>query len=239
MGWGTQTTLLALLTYPLAYLHGAQYILFGSEYSNNEYRLYDGWKNYLSYDQTTFWTQQQNIMIQLLSQQQTSVHSSLEPLEELMIFYILHTRYPNIGIFQFSCSSEHKLFKDSQWCHKCYKCVRMYIFAVACNIDPTSIGFKKNLLLDVKLYDHYFTTDMNSGSEIELDFVFYVLSKKQIQSPVVELFNSKKKPHLKPYSWYKSIFTTLRPEKNLPPLFRKRLLSIFTQELQKLQNILP
>jgi len=32
LGWGTQTTLLALLTYPLAYLHGAQYILFGSEY---------------------------------------------------------------------------------------------------------------------------------------------------------------------------------------------------------------
>ena len=35
IGWGSQTTLVALQALPFVYAYGAQYLLYGSEYLNN------------------------------------------------------------------------------------------------------------------------------------------------------------------------------------------------------------
>lgn len=239
LGWASQTPILALLSLPFIYAHKAIYVLFGSENANNEFFYENGWKIFPSYDQTSSWTMQVNNMIRLLTCDQCSVKTSLEPIEEINIFYMLHHRYPELSGFQFSCNAEKPLFQGSQWCHQCYKCVRMYLFSLVCDIEPEKIGFKKNLLQDIKLLPHYFGKDIKTGSTKELDFCFYVLSKRFYKSPLVSLFNKQKRPYLKPWSWYRGYFTSLHPAINLPELYKNKMLSIFSQELKSFSRLLP
>ncbi len=239
VGWGSQTTLLALMALPLVFRHGARHILFGSEFLNNEFELRNGWKSHNSFDQSSFWTRQQSNMMRLMTRGQCTVQSSLEPIEEINIFHLLHHRYPAIGKYQFSCSGEHPLYNGTQWCHACYKCVRMYLFALCCDIDPASIGFQKNLLEREDLFSHYFGTEFKTGALQDLDFAFYALLKKGIDSPLVKRFKAEKLPHLKPWEWYRSYYSSLQPEENLPPAHRDRLLSIFREEIRAFGDLLP
>ena len=239
IGWGSQTTLLALLALPFAHAYNAGYILFGNEFANNESGFRQDWKTFASFDQSSYWTQQQNHMIRILTGGQVQVKSSLEPLEEISIFNLLHRRYTGAGQYQFSCSAEEPLYDGSQWCHACYKCARMYLFAMCCDIDPRSIGFKKDLLQDPGLFSHYFGTVYKTGFAFELDFAFYVLHKKHIAAPVVELFERDKLPHLRPWSEYRDYFTSLKPDLNLPDAYKEKMVSIFSQELARFQEILP
>jgi hypothetical protein len=238
VGWGSQATLLALLALPFARAYNAEYILFGNEFANNETGFRQGWRTFSSFDQTSYWAQQQNHMIRILSGGQVQVKSSLEPLEEISIFNLLHRRYPEIGRYQFSCSAEEPLYADSQWCHACYKCARMYLFARCCDIDPNAIGFKKDLLRP-ELFSHYFGAVYKTGFSFELDFAFYVLYKRHVAGSALELFEREKLPHLKPWRDYWEYFTALKPDMNLPDAHKAKMVSIFSQELARFREILP
>lgn len=232
IGWGTHTTMLALLMIPFVYYHQANLILMGNEYSNNEYELKNDWRVYLSYDQTSQWTIKQSNMVRLLTNDQCSVKSTLEPLDEINIFFILHHRYPHLGQFQFSCSGQHPLYQNSQWCHRCYKCARMYLFALAANIDPASLGFKEDILQKPGIFDHYFGSVVETGSKVELDFAFWLVSKRNYPSPFVERFRKEKLPHLKEWWWYEDHFTSIKEADNLPRQFQNKLIKIFQQEME-------
>lgn len=231
IGWACQTTLHVLMMVPFVYRHKAKYILLGNEQSNNEFEMVDGWKEMSSCDQTSCWTGQQNIMSRFLTNNQCLVKSSLEPIQEINIFSMLHHRYPKIGQYQFSCGAEKPLLVPSQWCHKCYKCSRMYLFAIACGVDPVSIGFKKNLLDSPGMFDHYFGEEVKTGSASELDFAFFILHKKGINSMYSKKFVDKKLNFLKPWDWYLEQFAKLHPENNLPEEYRNKMLEIFNEEL--------
>ncbi|MFA5134979.1 MAG: hypothetical protein WC505_04315 [Patescibacteria group bacterium] len=240
LGWGAQTTLLVLLLMPFVYRYGARYMLFGNEHSNNDTEQYRGWKLYPSgFDQTSGWTGAQSNMARLLTRGQCSVHSSLEPLEESAIFYFLHTRYPEIGRFQFSCSAQHPLRRGSAWCHRCYKCARMYLFARAFGIDPAAVGFVGDPFREPGIFSHYFGRDRETGSNQELDFGFYSLWRRKVQTPFDRDFKMKKLPHLKPWQHYRNFYTTLKPARNLPPPYEKRLLRLFSSVLKQLRKNLP
>lgn len=239
VGWGTQTTDYIFYALPLILRYQAQMIFFGSEYSNNEFGYRKGWRFYPSFDQTTEWSQHQNNIARMLTDGRTSVNTTFEPLEEIHIMYMLHHRYPELGKLQFSCFAEQPLYKNSQWCHNCYKCTRMFIFALACNIDPYSIGFKKNLMQEKNMFNHYFGNETKTGSNMELDFVFSVLSKKNISSPYVDEFRKKKLKHVKPYNWYLEHFGNLAPYQCLPKKYEKKMISIFKSELKSFQSVLP
>lgn len=231
LGWGTQTTALCLMMIPFAYAHRADYILIGNEYSNNDQSMLNGWKVYSSYDQTSFWTAQQNNMVRLLTGGHCQVKSTFEPLEEINIFYLLHHRYPELGQDQFSCCAEKPLAKNSQWCHDCYKCTRMYLFAAACGIEPASIGYKKNILQEPGHFKNYFGKECKTGSSTELDFAFYALYRRNYQSPYVSKFINQKLKHLKPWKWYLNYYCNQKKALNLPIAYEKRMLKIFASEL--------
>lgn len=236
IGWGAQTTLLSLLMIPFVYAHQAQMILYGSEYSNNESEMYQGWRFYPSYDQTSHWTAQQDNLVRLLTNNQCRVHSSLEPLEEISIFYLLHHRYKEMGKYQFSCGATHPLHHNTQWCCRCYKCARMFLFARALGIDPRSIGFGQDLLQKKGMFDHYFGTDYKSGSPQELDFAFYLAYRRGALGKYTKLFVAKKLGKLKSRAHYLKHFTTLHSQINLPSKYKQRLLKIFSQELKSLKD---
>lgn len=237
LGWGVQTTVLSLMTIPFVFAFRANYVLFGSEYSNNEFEYYQGWKLFHSYDQTTYWTKQQSNMIRLLTNNQCQVNSSLEPIEEINIFSLLHYRYPKLGKYQFSCRAERPLAGLTQWCHQCYKCARVFLFALALNVNPYQIGFRKNLLIP-SMFRDYLGSGLESGSSQELDFAFYILARRKFPSPLVSQFVKKRLPHLKPWAWYRKYYNSLKPEQNLPKVFQKRMKSIFAQELKRFDKII-
>ena len=239
LGWGSQTSILTLLALPFVLAHRAGYIFFGSEFANNEFEFIEGFKAFLSADQTAAVMALQDNMARLFTNGQAQVKSSLQPLEEVNIFYILHHRYPKLGQMQFSCSAEKPLLKGSQWCHNCYKCARMFLFARACGLNPFNLGFKKDLLLKKGMFNHYFGSDVKSGSVIELDFAFYAAYKRQVPSIYHELFKKNKLPVLKPWPWYKRYFSKIHENYNLPLPYQARLFKIFNEELKSFAKNLP
>lgn len=238
IGWGSQTTLLAMMMLPFNFYHQADYILFGSEYSNNEFLLRKGWKTYLSYDQSSFWTMQQNNLIRILSNDQCRVKSSLEPLEELAIFYLLHTRYPELGQFQFSCSAEKPLLDGSQWCHQCHKCERMFVFACCCGIHPAALGFKKNILEEPGHFESFLGQEFKSGSQYEMEGIFTVLERAGIKSPYIDRFRAEKQTKCESFENYFDFFTGLKDHSNLPVEYESRFCEIFEESNRSLAQVL-
>lgn len=239
LGWGTQITLITLLVLPFVYYYRAKYILIGNEYANNEVDLINGWKIFHSIDQTKFMTTLQNNIIRLLTNNQSFVKSTLEPLDEINIFYLLHHRYKEFGKYQFSCTAEKPLHPNSQWCHQCYKCTRMFLFARACRIDPMSIGFKEDLLNKKGMFTNYFGKNYKSGSEQELDFAFYVLYKQGIKSEYINKFQKQKLKKLKSWQWYRRYYTQLKTSYHLPKKYKNKMLKIFNEEMLSFKKILP
>jgi hypothetical protein len=238
IGWGTQVTLLTLLVMPFVYHFQADYILYGNENSNNEKELANGWKVYSSADQTGQITGAQNNLVQILSNGHCQLKSTLEPLEEINIFHLLIHRYPDLSRYLFSCFAETPLYRGSQWCNHCYKCTRLYLFTKALGVNPAKIGFKKDLLQSAGDWRNYFGSAVRTGSTDELDFAFYLLYRKNDQSPCVKLFKEKKLPHLKSWSWYAGYFSQLKAKDNLPKAYQKKLLTIFNQDLTSFKKLL-
>jgi len=232
IGWGTQTTVLAMLMIPFVYAHGAKYIFFGSEYANNEYEMREGWKVFHSYDQTSFWTNQQDSIVQILTLDGCRVRSTFEPIDEPNIFYMLHHRYPELSEYHFSCFAENPLVGGSQWCHNCYKCSRMFILARACGVDPYKIGFVEDILQKKGMFDHYLGTKYATGSAFDLDFAFYSAMKKGFKSPYIDKFKKLRLPKMKPWRWYVDHFTKIKPHINLPEKYHDKMIKIFNEELE-------
>jgi hypothetical protein len=239
VGWASQTTLIAIQVLPFVYAYNADYIFFGSEYFVNEYHYRDGWKVFESYDQCSFFTLHQDAMIRMLTEGRCQVKASLEPIDQINIFDILHHRYPEFGQYQFSCTAESPLFKHSQWCHKCYKCSRMYLFARTIGIDPASIGFKSDLLNEPGLFNNYFGREIKSGNKYELDFCFYTLWKRGDNSLYVKKFAKTRLKQMMSWKKYYQHFTSIRPWLNLPEKYDKKMLKIFQEELDHLKEMLP
>lgn len=230
LGWAAQTTMLSLIALPFAYHHRAKYILYGTEHTNNDIEETEGWNIYPSFDQTELWTAQQSNMSRLVTGGFTEVHCFLEPLEELHIFHMLHTKYPAYGHHQFSCFASKPLYADSQWCHRCAKCARNFLYAVALGIDPSKVGFKENLLNNLKAYDDYFDSS-EYDYDNDMDYALYILYSRGDKSTVVKEFERVKKPPLRPFAWYADHFSTLKSHRNMPPEFEHTLLEIFRNEL--------
>lgn len=231
LGWGSQTTLLSLLCLPFALAYGAPYILMGSEQLNNEVRVQSGWKMYPSYDQTSHWTGAQRHMLGLLSGSLTGVYSTLEALEEINIFFMLHHRYPELGGFHFSCSAERRLLGQSAWCHKCYKCERMFLFARALSLEPARLGFLQDLMQRRGAFPHYFGSASATGAPFELDFAFLAAARKGALGVYQRTFGSKKLPTLFPWKHYLDYFSSIHPALNLPPGYERQVMAIFRKEL--------
>lgn len=233
VGWGTQTNLLSLLVLPFVFAHHASYIFFGSEYLNNDFRFYKGWKVFLSADQTSSMSPLKDNLIRVITENQCQVKSVLEPLEEVSVFYILHHRYPKIGKYQFSCCAEEPLYEDSQWCHQCYKCARMFLFSKFCSIDPASIGFKKDLFNETSIFDYYFDKDIHKrSSSQEFDLAFYNLYKRGLLGKYQDRFKKTKIAQLEPQEWYRNFFFNLKEAPNLPATYKDGLIKIFSEELE-------
>ncbi|MFA6322856.1 MAG: hypothetical protein WCX71_05315 [Candidatus Buchananbacteria bacterium] len=233
IGWGAQTTLLALMSVPFAFAHQAKYILFGTEHSNNDVEWINDWKFFPSFDQTAESSAQQNNIIKLLTNNQCEVKCMLESLEETNILYTLAHRYPKIAPYLFSCESKKPLHGKSQWCHQCAKCERIYLLATGTGLDPKIFGFKKNLLANPQTIDYYFK---ESSLDTDFDFCFHALNQKRIADNLVNKFKKTKFKKIKNWNYCYRRMTSLLPARNLPTKYQNKIKKIFAAELKSLKK---
>lgn len=165
-------------------------------------------------------------MARIMSANVCGVYSALEPLEELSIFYMLHTKFADIGKYQFSCSATHPLVKGSQWCHDCAKCYRNYVFSLAIGIDPASIGFKQDMTLKTNL-DH--NMDADEVLDYDMTLASYILQKAHPE--IYRRLPEKGAADISKEQLLKHFFS-LRPHSNLPPAYATKMIRIYDRHLE-------
>jgi hypothetical protein len=154
-GWELALTSWTLLSLPFAYVKKAAYIIFSNEWDVNKF-FYDdeGLKVIPDYEQSAQALEELSIMTQSLSEGEVYTTTFLQGLRDLAIISIIKQRW-GIKTYNFlmSCWAENESAKDKRWCATCSKCARLYVYMVACGIDPVKdAGFKDNMLELDKLH---------------------------------------------------------------------------------------
>jgi hypothetical protein len=141
-GFGHLITEYALLALPFAWAHAARFVLLGNEKScDDTYVTRDGFRAWPVYDQSSEWSLELANIARGLMASPVTVMSLIEPLHDLAIVRILHTRYPEIAKYQMSCfPDENEHGRHGHWCGHCTKCARNFAFLHANGIDPKRVG---------------------------------------------------------------------------------------------------
>lgn len=152
-GWELALTSWALLSLPFAYANRAGYIVFSNEKSVNDF-FYDenGLKVQPDYEQTSQATEALSMITQALSEGEVYTTNFLNGLNDLGIIAILKDRYAKKTFpYLMSCWAETPAAKNKRWCGECSKCARLYIYLLACGVDPVKeAGFVDNMLTSEK-----------------------------------------------------------------------------------------
>jgi hypothetical protein len=243
VGWEHQMTEYALILLPFSNFYKAKYIIFGHEQSCNEsYKTNESIRCFPVFDQTSRWTKQVDAMVKIMTNNEVTVTSLVEPLYELGVLKILHNRYKEFGKYQMSCFAETT---DKRWCCACSKCARLYVFLKAVGVDVSGLEFKQNMFN--KRFAHLyslFTTgkktdgligyDMSGCGRDEQLFAFYLAYRNGAKGYLIDKF---KENHLEEATkredeLYKRFFG-VHPAITIPHPIKKDVFSIYKEELGK------
>jgi hypothetical protein len=237
----------AFILIPFLYKYNAKYLFFGNEQNcDMTYQSKEGYRCYPVFDQSTEWMIELTNMFSLGLKNKFHVHSLLEPLNDLAITGILHNRYPEIAKYQYSCFPDEtlKINKNTKWCSHCSKCARIFIILKALGIDTNNLGFKENMLK--KEYMPYYSIfgvvdggspfDSSGAGRDEQLFAFYLATQNGIKGDLIEEFKKRFLDEAKEREdeFYKRFFKVYDPI-NVPLEIKKQLLSIYNEELSKMQ----
>ncbi len=239
LGWGLHTTECALLTLPFAHHFNADLVILGNEQScNDSFVDREGVLTYsAAYDQHTDWTSQQGLLASLLLGREIGVASLMEPLYELAILKVLHTRYPAYGAFQMSCFANNEQAKQVRWCQNCSKCAYVYALSAAFDIDLERMGFTANLFDKdhARLYADFFKKNgpnLDYGTKEELGLALTLAIERGRVGHTLDLF---KKRSFADFSARKKelseLYLGIHPFQNIPSHIAPEIVRIYTQEL--------
>lgn len=149
-GWDLLLTQYTMFLLPFLFGKRARYLFWANEQSCNEtFTDREGFIVNPVYEQSFQWLLSSNATAKVLGC--NAVFASLiEPIHEIAIMKILHSRYPEIGKYQMSCFADEEIAKNRRWCGICSKCARIYIFMMALGIPPKKVGFIEDMLRNSK-----------------------------------------------------------------------------------------
>jgi len=135
---------LTLELLPYAVQFKTKYILFGNEKNLDDFYFNrDKVKTFPSFDQTTFYTRQENSYLQKYTSGNIKIVSLIEPLYNLAEMKIIYHRYPYLLQYLMSCyPPEHSA---DRWCYSCPMCAKAFLYSAAVGGDPKAISLKKNM----------------------------------------------------------------------------------------------
>ncbi len=202
-GFGHLITEYAMHAMPFAYANDARYILLGNEKScDDTYVNRDGFKAWPVYDQSSEWGLELANIARGLTASPMTVMSLIEPLHDLAIIKILHTRYPEVAKYQMSCfPDENDYGKNAHWCGHCTKCARNFVFMKANGLDPRRVGLNTDMFQSECL--DYFALlrgakkgiptvgyDATPCGRDEQLFALYLAHERGATGPVMEVFEA-------------------------------------------------
>lgn len=238
LGWGLQTTEYALLCLPFAYYFDAKYIILGNEKSCDDI-LDGGMLTFKAgYDQHSDWTPQQTLLSSLVLGRPVEVFSFVEPLYELAITKILHTRYPRFGAYQMSCMADTPEAKHRRWCQNCTKCGYMFALLAACGVDTHALGFTENLFdaRHAHIYKRFFSPQnppLLYGSREELALAFLHAEHRGVRGASIDLFAKKMlKQYKKNEQTYARTYLGINNFRNISANLAKVTLAIYLRTLK-------
>ncbi len=239
--WGSQLTEYALLMLPFNSHFKAKYVVYGNEAScSATYYNTQGFLTNPVFDQSGEWTFEISKILRLLTKK-VSALSFLEPIHDLAITKILHSRYPHYAKYQTSCLAANNHAKKTRWCHHCSKCARIYIFLLANNIDPKTVGFSENMLKKSKIEYYALFEKIDCASPYDMAglgrdeqlLAFFLAYKNSAKGYLIDIF---KKKHLKEAQKRKKElikeFYGIHESLTIPKHIRKKLDKIYGEELQ-------
>lgn len=243
-GYGNQLTEYTLATLPIVNQNKSKFILLGNEKSCNDYYFnQNGFKAYPVFDQSVKFMIDINNIIRLITANNVSVFSIVEPLNEIAIMKILHNRYPEIAKFQFSCFPDN-INSNERWCHLCTKCARIYLFFKAIGIDPKLVGFKRDLF-NKKFINNFSIFNGKTENSVVYDysglgrdeqlFAFYLAYRNGQKGKAIDLFKRKYLDEAKQREdeLIKEFFGVFEP-KTIPGEIKNNVLSIYKEELSNI-----
>jgi hypothetical protein len=241
-GWDLLLVEYTMLALPFVYANKAKYFFWSNEQSLNETEIdNEGYVVNMTHDQSSQSVLKLNNLFRIFGSN-AKIASVIEPLHELAIMYLLHTRFPQIGAYQKSCDTEGE--KNPKWCGKCYECARVYAFLLVIGVDPKTVGFTDDMMTkkSLKLF-HLFDNDIKKQS---LDIIFpskgerlltlYLCYKQGIKNDVITAFKHQYLPYVERrknelFAKYLVIHTSETMPKDLQniimPFYRKHLTPFF------------
>ncbi len=244
-GWELQLTQYSLMLLPYVYARRAGYILFSNEQSCDDTVMdEDGFRFNPVFEQSHGWLLQNSMMASVIGGNSLSIGSLLEPIHEIAIIKILHTRYPAIAKYQTSCDLPEKPKTEGRWCENCSKCGRMYIYLLAHGISPKTVGFKRDLLRS-KYHHIYmifstsrikeFGYDQSELGKNEQILAFYLAYKRGFRGPVMSTFVRKYLTYAKKHEKaLRQNFFGIHSTRTIPQDIKAKVVRIFHQELDPL-----
>lgn len=245
-GWELQLTQFGLMFLPIAFSKRASYLFFANEQScNDQFLDEEGFFCNPVYEQSVDWTLKFEKMAKILGLKNIKVSSLIEPLHEIAIIKILHSRYPEIGKYQMSCGEILEKITESRWCGNCSKCARIYIFLLANNIDPKRVGFPHDML-EFKYKNRFALFEDGNGKNYGYDkarlgrdeqlLAFLLAWRNGGRGDLIDLFKSlylkeaeKREKELR--KKYFGIHSTT----TIPNEIKDKVLKIYKEELKDLQ----
>lgn len=245
-GWELQLTQYSLMLLPYVYAKKAGFILFSNEQScNDTVTDEDGFRCNPVFEQSHAWLLQNSLMASIIGGNSLSIGTLLEPIHEIAIEKILHTRYPQIGKYQSSCDlPEGQPKSGGRWCENCSKCGRIYVFLLAHGIDPKRVGFRHDLLRDK--YHHLYTIfserrmkefgyDQSEAGKDEQILAFLMAYRKGWKGPVMRSFVRRYLSYAKKRERFlRQTYFGIHSRKTIPSAIRGKILRIYKQELSDL-----
>lgn len=244
-GWELQLTQYSLMLLPYVYARRAGYILFSNEQSCDDTIIdEDGFRYNPVYEQSHGWLLQNSLMASIVGGNSLSIGSLLEPIHEIAIIKILHSRYPAIGKYQTSCDLPEKPKTDGRWCENCSKCARMYIYLLAHGISPKTVGFKHDLMR-AKYHHLYiifgssrikeFGYDQSEAGRDEQILAFLLAYKRGIRGPVMTMFRRRFLTYARKHEKHlRKNFFGVHSTRTIPQDIKPRVVRIYHQELDPL-----
>lgn len=196
LGYSHMLTSFCFISIPLMAKYKCKYIVPGNQQDMNfTFKTKEGIKTFPSFDQTTIWMRKQNKMINRITG--GNVFSAIEPLTDIAITKILHTRYKKLGRCQTSCG-ELDGTREKRWCHACNSCSDTAILMRAFGANPKDVGLRSSFLekKHQKLYclfggkktDSY---DRSKDVRDEQLLEFYLAYKEGARGYLIDKFRKK------------------------------------------------
>lgn len=245
-GWDLLLTQYSLMLIPFLFGTRAKYLFWAHEASCNDTFIDDeGYKINPVFEQSYQWLLSTNAMAKILGS--NCIFASLiEPIHEIAVMKILHSRYPRIAKYQMSCFADEDPAKTRRWCGVCSKCARIYIFMLALGIAPKRVGFSENMLSPKKrhLYTLFINgkgikdsayTESGLGKDEQM-LAFLMAYKKGVRGGLMDTFNKLylNEAHKREKKLRRKFFG-IHTTNTLTYELKKPILKIYDEELRDLR----